>query len=238
MVQIPPALTRRLTEIEATAPSWLDEHPLAAELETLVPDVVALTNDERLGCFAEIVGHRFVPNMPPDRSPWDSYFGPTASGTDKNGNEVHMPDAKQVDAEVIEYWKARARQTPHPILRARYADLAWEVSRIWNREHPDRHRIERPRELAQLAADAYLDSAALADSAEPVQLFMAWRYLSRALELAIFVKDATLVERAKKAAFDFNRINRATGHTGQWWLIDDQDGAGASVERPSPAPGA
>lgn len=221
MALILPALAHRLSEIEAAASSWLDERALAAELDALVPDVARLTADERRGCIAEIVGHRFVPPPPGDRGPWDSYFGPAASGTTKDGNEVHMPDAKQIDAEVIEHWKRRAEQTPHPILCARYADLAWEISRIWNREHPDQAPIDRPRGLAQLAVGAYLDATALANAGVPMQLFMAWRFLARALELAISVKDNALIERAKKAAFDFNRANRTAGYTEQWWLIDD-----------------
>jgi len=135
--------------------------------------------------------------------------------------EVHVPDSMQIDAEVIEYWKLRSEQTPHPILRARYADLAWEIGRIWNKGHPGETHIELPRELAQRAAVAYLDSVKLCDPAEPSKLFQAWQFLDRAVGLAISIKDQVLIDRAKAAAFDFNRANRAAGHVFQWWLIDD-----------------
>ena len=158
---------------------------------------------------------------PADRGPWDSYFGPMSSGVDQAGNEFHIPDAKQIELEVIEYWKLRAEQTPHPILRARYSDLAWEIGRIWNKGHPGETLIELPRELAQWAVGAYLNSVKLHDQTEPFQLMQAWQFLDRAVGLAISIKNQALIDRAKATAFDFNRANRAAGHLFQWWLIDD-----------------
>lgn len=221
MVLVPAAIALRLSELESSAPSWLDEYQWSIELQALVPDTATLSEDERRGCVAEIVAHRFMPTTNTDRGPWDAYFGPVSTGTDADGHEVYFPDARQIDAEVVEYWKTRAEQTPHPVLRARYADLAWEIGRIWNREHSDQVPIARPRELAQCAAAAYLDAAQLVDAGIPLQLFKAWRLLDRALSLAILIKDATLIEHAKKAAFNFNRTNRAAGHVDQWWLVDD-----------------
>lgn len=219
MVSPPSAIVLRLSEVESNALSWIDVRALSIDLEALIPDVGSLTEDERRGCVAEIVGHRF--EISDERTPWNSYFGPVSSGIDKEGNEVHIPDAKQIEVEVIEYWKARSEQTPHPILRARYADLAWEIGRIWKQEHPGQPPIALPRELAQCAAVAYLDSVKLADTSVPLQLFKAWRFLDRALGLALLIQDVKLIEKVKTAAFDFNRTNRASGHIDQWWLIDN-----------------
>ena len=214
------SLSQRVAEIEADI-GPLDGRQFSVNLEALIHDVAALTDDEWRGYVAEIVGHRFMTTTPADRGPWDSYFGPVSSGVDHAGNEVHVPDAKQIEREVVEYWKLRSGQTPHPILRARYADLAWEIGRIWNKGHPREAQIELPRELAQRAVVAYLDSVKLHDPAEPFQLLQAWRFLDRAVGLAIYIKDQALIDRAKAAAFDFNRANRAAGHAFQWWLIDD-----------------
>lgn len=219
-IALVPLLVARLAEAEA-AVAPLDGRALSVELEALIPDAGALTDDERLGCVAEIVGHRFATTTQADRGPWDSYFGPVSSGIDAAGVEHHMPDARQIGAEVVEYWKVRSEQTPHPILRARYADLAWEIGRIWNRGHPSEPQIALPRELAQRAVEAYVESAELLDVGTPHDMFRAWRFLDRAVGLALFIKDAALTERAKTAAFDFNRANRAAGRIAQWWLIDD-----------------
>ncbi|MQA42139.1 DUF4209 domain-containing protein [Rugamonas aquatica] len=219
-ISILPLLASHLAKAEAQL-AYMIGHDFSAQLEALIPSVEELSDDERRGCVAEIVGHRFMTTTPADRGPWDSYFGPVSSGVDHAGNEVHVPDAKQIEPEVIEYWKLRSEQTPHPILRARYADLAWEIGRIWNKGHPSETQIDLPRELAQRAVVAYLDSVKLCDPVEPLKLFQAWRFLDRAVGLAISIKDQTLIDRSKAAAFDFNRANRAAGHVFQWWLIDD-----------------
>ena len=213
-------LSQKIIEAE-TDFGPLDGHQFSNLLESQIPSGTTLNDDERRGCIAEIVGHRFTTTTLADRGPWDSYFGPVSSGVDHAGNEVHVPDAQQIEREVIEYWKLRSERTPHPILRSRYADLAWEIGRIWNKDHPGETQIDLPRELAQRAVVAYLDSVKLCDPAEPLKLLQAWRFLDRAVGLAISIKDQALTDRAKAAAFDFNRANRAAGHVFQWWLIDD-----------------
>ncbi|MGK5035414.1 DUF4209 domain-containing protein [Janthinobacterium sp. LB3P118] len=213
-------LSTRIAEAEA-AMAALNLRLLSGEMEALIPDVGALTDAERRGCLAEIVGHRFATTTSADRGPWDSYFCPQSSGIDAEGTEHHFPDARQIDAEIVEYWKARSEQTPHPILRSRYADLAWEIGRIWNREHPSEPQVQLPRELAQRAIDAYLESAKLLNPGAHLELFKAWEFVDRALDLAIRIKDKPLAERAKAFAFDFNRANRRAGHAGQWWLVDN-----------------
>ena len=60
---------------------------------------------------------------------WDMYWQPLSSATDTAGKDHFFPDVAIVDAEVIEQWCSRAETTRHPLLRARYADLAWEVMR-------------------------------------------------------------------------------------------------------------
>ena len=153
-----------------------------------------------------------------DRGPWDSYFGPLASWVTDAGDEVYSPDARGMDREIIEYWMARSEQTPHPVFRSRYADLALEIGRIWNRHHPDEVQFVFPRDLSQRAIDAYLMAVenGLAESDH-----QAWTFLNRALDLAMFVKDRERTERAKLAAFVYCRTQRKGDRTGYWWSIDN-----------------
>ena len=117
---------------------------------------------------------------------------PNSTVTDAAGAVHHLPDARWMDAQVIEYWKQRADQTPHSALRARYADLAHEIGELWNRDHPTA-KIELPRALAQLAANAYIDA---------VRAGLAAEWLERALNLAATIQDPAIVDRAKRAAFE------------------------------------
>ncbi len=215
-IAILPAIATRLAEIEASQEP-IEAYELSIQLDQLVGSA-ELSFDERLGCQAEILGLRFAPVRGDDRGPWDSYFGPIFSGQREDEEIVHVPDAKAFGSEIIEYWKKRAEQTFHPVLRARYADLAWEIGRIWNREHRANDRIDLPRDLAQRSIDAHL---ATIDNRLSHSEHQAWEFLERALELALHIHDPNRVEHAKCAAFEQGRRQRAAGESGYWWRLDN-----------------
>lgn len=232
-ISILPSIASRLAELEA-APRPIEPHLLSVELDRLVTDPDKLTEDERLGCQAEIVGWRFMPMRGDDRGPWDSYFGPLGSGTTEDGKEVYFPDAREISREVIEHWWNRSEQASHPVLRARYADLALEIGRVWNRHHPSQPQFTFSRELAQRAVDAHLKAVAddLAESDH-----QAWTFLNRALDLALLVKDRERVGRAKLEAFAYCRKLHGAGESGYWWNLDnmfwDRKGAPLTEEERS-----
>lgn len=215
-VTILPSLSARIAEIEASQEP-IDAYELSTQLDQLVGSA-ELSPDERLGCQAEILSLRFVPVLGEERGPWGSYFGPTFSGQREDGEIVHVPDANAIGAEIIEHWKMRSEQTPHPVLRARYADLAWEIGRIWNRDHRAEERIDLPRALAQRSIDSRLVAI---DKGLAHSEHQAWEFLERALELALHIHDADRVELAKRAAFDQGRKQRAAGESGYWWRLDN-----------------
>ena len=192
--------------------------PLASELDAAAGPVDALSESQRRGCLAEIASLRFMPAHRPDREPWGIYFQPLGSFADGAGQTHHTPDARWMDREIVEYWKARSSTCRHAALRARYADLAREIGGMWNSAHPSEPKIERPRELAQLAAASYIEAVEQDLSKDA---YASWQWLERALELAATVKDAPLIERAKKAAFDFQRARDQAGDSGLWWRLDD-----------------
>ena len=231
-IVILPAIAQRIAELESD-PRPIVVHELFAELNKLVADPDKLTDDERLGCQAEIVAWRFMPMRGKSRGPWDSYFGPFASGTTADGKEVHMPEAQDVHPEVIEHWRLRSEQTPHPVLRARYADLALEIGQIWNRNHLGGHQPSFTREISQRAIDAHL--AAIAEGLEDSD-HQAWTFLNRALDLALLIKDPQRVKQVKLAAFALCRKQRAAGKSGYWWNLDNmlwdrKDAAHSDAER-------
>lgn len=74
----------------------------------------------------------------------DSRFGELMSGTTKNGETFKYPDPERdFPPEVIEYYRRRIQETNNPILKARYADIAWEFGRDFK--------------AAVAAAEAYLE---------------------------------------------------------------------------------
>ncbi len=198
-----------------TSMSPLDENNFSFGLEALVDEPKSLTVNERKGCQAEIFGLRFIALNTDPRPPWDIYFGPMSSMMTNDGVEVYQPDARQIDLEIIQYWKDRYAQTPHLTLRARYADLAWEIGRLWNKCHPNEAPIERPRTLAQGAINAYLE---VVEKNSFVDSSQAWRFLGRALELAIYIKDNILVDRARSLTFSHQREQMKAGESSIWQI--------------------
>jgi hypothetical protein len=215
-IEIIPSIKDCLNAVE-TGMSPFDENNLSFGLEALVDDPKSLTVNERKGCQAEIFGLRFITAHTDQRPPWNLYFGPLSSWVKGDGTEEYQPDARHMDLEIIQYWTDRSEQTPHPTLRARYADLAWEVSRLWNNDHPSETSISRPRVLAQRAIGAYLDAV---EKNLAFDSHQTWRFLWRAMELALHIKANDLVERAKSLAFSYQREQLKSGDS-SIWQIDD-----------------
>lgn len=223
-IELPAEVSLRLSEFESAATS-LNTIELAAQLDAVVGPVEALTEDQRRGCLAEIASLRFMVAHGTDREPWGIYFQPLGTSIDNAGVPHYGPDACWMDAEIIEHWKARASVCQHAALRARYADLAREIGDLWNRDHPQA-KVEKPRALSQLAASSYID-AVEADLAKDA--YVSWQWLERALTIAATIKDPPLIERAKTAAFDFQRARDKAGDSGLWWRLDDIMAGSAKV---------
>lgn len=216
-IELPSEVSRRLSAFEA-AKTPLNIIDLAAQLDAVVGPIEALTEDQRRGCLAEIASLRFMVAHGADREPWGIYFQPIGTAIDNAGMPRHSPDARWMDAEIVEYWKARSAACQHAALRARYADLAREIGDLWNRDHPQAKVDNKPRDLSQLAANSYI-AAVEADLAKDA--YVAWQWLERALTIAATIKDQPLIERAKRAAFDFQRAKDKAGESGLWWRLDD-----------------
>ena len=143
---------------------------------------------ENLGAWAEVLAFALVDTRR-QPSPWNTYFGPLTSGTQENGTPFYSPDIAGTDAEVIDHWTQRARTLNHPVLKARYADLAWDMSRVIAKTNPDP-------DMARIAIDAYLMSLERQLRAEAHDRFEA---ALRALDLAVRIRDVARVESARSA---------------------------------------
>ena len=217
-VAILPALAARIAEVEG-AQTPITEIEFASGLDSLVTqDPKTLSSDERRGCIAEIIGFRFAGLNGSESGPWDIGFGPNSSGTTVDGREVYFPDVRSIDQEVIDYWIRRSKETPHPTLRARYADLAWEIGRFWNRCHPTEQRIALDQAIARRAVEAYLEAVEQGIAKDAHQ---AWRFLARAQDLSLRIKDDHLADRSKRVAYAYHRARVASGHQAYWWKLDD-----------------
>ncbi|RZM91463.1 hypothetical protein CWO91_41110, partial [Bradyrhizobium genosp. SA-3] len=176
---------------------------------------------EAVGAWAEVLA--FALSTGGHENPWNSYFGPMGSGTDRDGKTFYSPDISGTPPATIDHWAARARSLKHPFLRARYADLAWEMSGLIGKRRRDV-------DDARIAIDAYLDAIQrMAEDHEHV------RFAIRALDLAVLIRDKDRTDRARAALMGVHR-SLMQNKGGLWWytvdrLLQDRKAGVTDVER-------
>jgi hypothetical protein len=174
----------------------LDEFLVRDRLARVLNDLGKFTPEQRRGNFALVAALEFQPRRMYGAPVWDMYWQPMSSATDKAGKDHYFPDVAVVDAEIIQQWSDRAGKTRHPLLRARYADLAWEITRYRRRELTRRPDVV----WARIAIDGYLDAI---EGTLFVDDIYAWNHVERAIELAASIKDQGRLQRAKTILFRF-----------------------------------
>jgi hypothetical protein len=88
-----------------------------------------------------------------DGSEWGTHFAPWYTATGEDGSTIRDPDLASLNEESIKVWSERAVTACHPILKARYADVVWDLQRKISSDGT------RSFTFGQLAADAYMDAA-------------------------------------------------------------------------------
>ena len=140
-------------------------------------------------------------------NPWDSYFRPMMSMTNESGSSTYMPDIKNVTVEVVEHWATRARSLKHPVLRARLADAAWELSPFVTNSR------KRDIAMARIAIQAYIEAVAARLDAS---LHDAFASAQRALDLAAHINDPDGIDKARAALLELHRAVIATKEPHMW----------------------
>ena len=123
----------------------------------------------------------------------------------------YFPDIAGTDASAVIYWIQRAKEVTHPVLRARYADLSWDMARAIAKTNPDP-------EMARTASDAYLQS--LEAELRP-NIHAQFRAALRALDLAIMINDLPRVSLARAALLRMHR-KAMDGERAFWWVAVDR----------------
>ena len=101
---------------------------ISGELNAARNALMNPSEPESVGAWAEVLA--FALDTGQHENAWNSYFGPWAAKTYPDGTKVYSPDIAGTPAVTVVHWAARARAVKHPFLKARYADLAWEMSRL------------------------------------------------------------------------------------------------------------
>jgi hypothetical protein len=199
-----PASTKAIIDDIETRQEPTVDHEIAHRLAGL-HQADGLTMDERKGAWAEASAFNFTPTQD---SPWNTHYGPVMIGNRQDGTPFYAPDIKELDEEIIQHWEERAKTSTHPVLRARYADITWDLKRAVTGQQPSI-------EYAQRAIDAYLTTKKYK---EPVQALFAGQ---RALDLSLSTNDKKRVAQSKAALITLFDETQDPGHTGIWTRIYD-----------------
>ena len=155
----------------------------------------------------------FLIEVPKPRdSFWGTHFGPMAIFPGGDGTPtVVNPDISALDAEAVAHWEQRAEEANDPVMRARYADAAWDLAKGICGARPN-HR------MARIASDAYLRAV---DRRLFIIPIFAAHWLVRALDLAISVRDESRTKSAIDSILTFYNANLSPKLVGVWIVLYD-----------------
>ena len=177
-----------------------DEFDISSRFEVALKENGGASPEAMKAAKAEYLASSFWPDS---NDGWNTYFGPFLV---VGGRKV--PDLSNVDAEIIAYWAMRMAAAAHPVLKARYSDLVWDLSKA-------AAGIKPPIDACRTAIDSYVAASELADGST---LHNAEDRLARALKLALSVGDKTRQNAVCDAMFDL--VGRFPGDA-QWVSLFD-----------------
>jgi hypothetical protein len=170
-----------------------------------------LSEAENCGAWSEILAFSLTEGRDyAGPSPWGTFFCPLGS-VERDGNTIYFPDIDDADAPVIAHWTNRAKTVVHPVLKARYADLVWELS-------PTIAKTRRDPDMARIAVDAYLTTSRGSTTARLHDRFTA---ALRALDLASVIRDRERIDQARGILLGLHH-DAIKMREGPWWLAFDR----------------
>lgn len=180
-----------------------------------IKDVYPITNDTpsgiRRNVLAETSAFYFMENSFGEKSNWATHFGPLMSGVTTNGKEVFVPDIAELNEEELLYWEKRSKEAEHPVLKARYSDLVWDLKKVTVGEKP-------AIEFAQSAIDSYLNAAERVNGKNSYDGFLG---LARALEISLSIKNEIKIQEVKEELIEFIKKWATIHNIGTWSFFEE-----------------
>jgi hypothetical protein len=134
-----------------------------------------------------------------------TFYRPMFRWTDEDGTCYEWPSISGIDSTILEYWKTRTG-VRHPVMRARYAGLVWEVT-----PHVTGKRADHS--ISQIYIDAVVEMASKGSHRRAPEV---WGKLEHALNIAIESNDVTRVERLRDTIIEFERRVDADSKIALW----------------------
>ena len=137
---------------------------------------------------------------------WGTYFAPWAI---IESTRFISPDISKLDGDAIVHWEQRANEVRDPVLKARYADAAWDLCKTITQNKPNYR-------MAVLAVEAY---AAAADRRLSQLPFGAVQWLARAFDLARRLQNKALIDQVIASMFSLYESYLSPQYVGIWLTL-------------------
>jgi hypothetical protein len=128
-----------------------------------------------------------------------------------DGSATEYPSITSVNQQTLDYWASRANDAKHPVLKARYADLVWDLSKP---STGDAANIS----MAQIAIDSILD---IANQDLHVHDVGVVTKLERALPLAISTNDPDRIKKVRDVMIAYENKVAVDDSLGLWGFSYD-----------------
>jgi hypothetical protein len=221
---VPAAIAATLEAFDGRA-GHCAEHEISSAIQAVRAPSGQVTEAENSGAWAELLAFSLTGGA--RENPWNTHFGPHSTQEDAAGKRHYTPDLEGVGPEFIAHWAERADAAGNPILKARYADLCWDLGRRITGTKPAIR-------FAHVAIDAYLDGAEQGRHSGVTRQAAAIR---RAGQVAVRIQDGPRRDRARAALLSLHAQAMARireGERGPWWIAfrEMQDNKGLGFTEP------
>jgi hypothetical protein len=167
-----------------------DETDLGFVLEGTARNCGEITSIQHKASIAEIVAFRLSLRKSQKKCVWGTRFRPVIEATKEDGTPFLYPDIADIDDAIIKYWGQRAEESRHPVLRARYADLLWDLTKAVTGRKPSI-------EMARQAIDEYIQCGQRFPNTGTVEVRLE-RALELALSVGVLVQGQLTTEQAER----------------------------------------
>jgi hypothetical protein len=155
----------------------------------------------------ELIAFAFCENYLEDRSEGEPYFTPIAVFENRDGKTIEFPSSCEVNTEIISYWENRAKESEHPIFKARYSNLVWYFS--------EKIKGKKPHYLfGQIFIDSVIEIAEKDLHSYQTDTIAK---LGRALSIAVNINDKSRIDKLIDTIINYeDRVGNDDKLAGLW----------------------
>ena len=148
----------------------------------------------------------FLEGYSNDRTERRTYFSSKYVLMNEEGKLIEYPSIQKITPATISYWEKRAKESSHPIFKARYSNLVWDFSEKIKKEKP--HYT-----IAQIFIDSVMEIAEkdLHESSTNVI-----KKLERAISIALSINDNNRINELIDAIINYEEKIAEDSKVGTW----------------------